>query len=1245
MIQGKSLSPSGEGLRATINGKYKTEGVKMKRFTAIGITLLILLGSFTVLMSVEDDVEAAPTRVVWRFFKGWIVGINETNPDGIPTVYGLNVTGTYLGNGTTTSPFLADINNTNGNYSVRVDAQFHDTNFPWEFHLDDCYGWNEAGGGLVSVPHPSNWDPLNTTNYTAPGILFYEKGTFSNISITILNATPQTPLEGVSFSFEKHPFHNTVQTGNVTDPAGEVLFNDLQYGIDLNDQVKIFISKENFTYDEGYGVGVTLINITEGNTTTVTLNITENDLVRSSAPAVGNNMDLPVDKNQVPNYVFVQFFNDMDQTSVNEDTLYLREKGGDKVDITYNWPTSDLCKIQPSEDLDHNTTYEVIVTPRVANTTGWEPLWRTFNFEFTTELSPATLRCQVHINGTMDPAPEGTQIRLNSNLPETLENGYFEFDGVLPTVGGHTIEIIGPKVGDLDEYLYYGNEISGILVERGQILDVFGLIVIKRETKTAIIEVLDEDGNKLEGANVTHQITKESKFTGVDGRATFTDVLVDMNTGFKASFDNYLEWPVTVPKGNDDPTIVNVTLYEKELPLTIKARSDYTIDLVPGIHIPVESKIQIDFENEDGFSLDMDEDTLTTDSLKIYDSNHDEVPIDISTPGDLSRWNVEPRSLLKYSSEYTLFISEQVASTGGVNPLWRDFTMIFNTETLSPSLVSGRITVREKGVEGVRVEVLRDGVPIASADSGFNGNYYITVDHFDFTMRNISVQADGSEMGLKTELFGPIELNAGGSRNFTDFDLSRSEDWFQVLYPVDDEGRMPVEGSITLKFKTVIDDHDPVEFVKNFTLTSPSVDLNITLTDGGKTVIINPEVLLDHDKKYTLSISDFQDGDFEREMVDVNGTPALIRGEQIEITTEFKPIDVILQTPSSANLVSVSVDTPVILFFTNYSVDPAKIEAAFEFKESLSGTPVGNLTFIWSNNNKNVEVGHDTLDGTTEYVVLLPSGKYGAGASVGAMTSSDFLAYFTTEMRLIDNTFDTNWPSQSNVGGRLVTTWENTLGIQIRIVILIEEERGSNNYTEYQDFTMTAGETDRQVTLNIDELPVGEYMAMVRIYDPSNMLLLNEYSRNIRVDKDSNPGGEDLLWVFVIIAIIVVLVSILAVYLISQSRKKDLDEELHEEFECPECHHLVSDDDAVCAHCGAEFEDQAYKCPKCGSMLDPEDEECSECGYDFEDQEKMELEDDEDTDEDMELDEDTDEDMDLDDEEDDLEEVEEEDED
>lgn len=1223
----------------------------MRRVMIVGLVITILLSSMVIMADEDFEADGMPTRAIWRSFGGWIEGLNLSNPDGVPSVFGLNITGMSPPPSPQKLPPVAatiSLNATSsGNFSAFLDISTHDPSQPWTFTLDDCYGWNETGGVVgVQVQNPSPWPA--SIHYITNGTLGYYKGVFGNISITVYNGSSGQPLEGVSFRFDKHVWHNSFESGNYTDASGNVEFDNLQLGLDSylgqNNLVKVYVLKDNFTFNNGNGSDIAYLPLFVNKTTHYTLTIDEDPLVRSSAPSSEMNTGIPVEKDRVPNDVFVEFFDDIDQASVGMDTLYLKEVSGEKVNITYQWPTSKICKIRPNEDLEYNTEYEVLVTPLVKNTTGYPQLWRTFRFNFTTQLAPGVLRCQVTINGTSNPAPAGSMIRLDSSLPQFLVNGFYQFNSVLPTVGGHTITVSGPTVGGNEEYLYEGNSIAGIEVERGQTIDVLGLHVTKRPVRSAIITIVGEDDTPLFGAIVTHSATLESKTTDLLGKVVFNEILMERDSGFTITYPNYKNDAMTITNGTIDPVLVTKKIYEKELPVVLKARTDFTTDLSPGTIIPVESKIQIEFKEKLGPSYDMNIDTMTTDNLKILNEENNVVPIDIeSTPGDASRWSLVPRDFLAYDSNYTIFIDESVATLTGGNPLWRDFTLSVETEALKDSTVVGTVSTRGKGVGGVKVEVLQNGVVKAKGTTSENGGYAIPIKHNDFTLMNITVRADGTKVGLSTGMYGPITLNSGGSREGADFELTRLPDWFQVLYPKDDEGRMPVTGTFTIKFKVSLDHSDMETFVDNFTLRNPEMDLNISVSDDGKTVIVDPVEILDNDKIYTLSVgAEFQD-EFFRELKDINGSFALPRGEVVQIKTEFKPIEVILQTPSSNILDNVPVDTPISIFFTNYSMDKTKIENSFELKGVISGEAVGNLSFTWSLDDQKVEIDHDRLMGSTEYLISLSPGKYGAGTSSGAMIKDDFLVYFTTVPVMINVPVVPNWPETLKAGAKMVVTLENPLGIGIKVAILIEEVRGSGNYVEKANVTLAKGEKDRQVTLDTENYKRGDYKALIRVYDPSKdpIVLLDEFPLNLEVVKDDSSGPDSILWVFIVIGAIVILIAILAVFLIAQSRKKDIEEELKEEFECPECHHLVGDDDTVCPHCGAEFEEQAYKCPKCGSMLEPEDEECSECGYDFSDQDQMELEDDSD-DEDIELEEEDDEELELE-EDDEMEEVEEED--
>jgi hypothetical protein len=339
----------------------------------------------------------------------------------------------------------------------------------------------------------------------------------------------------------------------------------------------------------------------------------------------------------------------------------------------------------------------------------------------------------------------------------------------------------------------------------------------------------------------------------------------------------------------------------------------------------------------------------------------------------------------------------------------------------------------------------------------------------------------------------------------------------------------------------------------------------------------------------------------------------------IEIFTEYKPIEALLQSPSKealANPKGVPVDTDIIIYFTNYTVDRTLIEENIQIVAVNNETEVSGLTYSWSANGRTLTITHDDFDGLTEYMIQLLSGNYGVN---GESMRKDLLVYFTTEVETDPTLIPiSELPIDPQKAGPITVTARNPRGTPIRVAVLIRPADNPNaNWSLINNFTLAALE-ERQVSLDFTGRQDGEYTVFIRVFDGSKPVVLNEYYKNIVIGSDTPPPDGIDLFIIVVIAVVILVLIGLGIFLFLQTRKKDIEEELKEEFECPECHNLVGSDDTVCPHCGAEFEEEAYKCPKCGNILDPEDDECGECGYDFSDQDQMEL--DEDEDEDVEMD-------------------------
>ncbi|MGA1872788.1 MAG: Ig-like domain-containing protein, partial [Thermoplasmatota archaeon] len=915
-----------------------------------------------------------------------------------------------------------------------------------------------------------------------------------------------------------------------------------------------------------------------------------------------------------------------------------------KIDLDYSWTSGNQwVNLVPQENLEYNSTYRLSVLPRVLDQTDMEPLWRTFSSTFTTWEKPPVVTGTVLINGTTDPAPFGTSVKVD-NLPVELAGGYFSVE-VKEDIQ-HSITVWGPEVGGEEEYLYYGDRSDPytFTVGRGDVHVATGLVVYEHPTRTVVLNVMNEQGQPLEGVNITQMITDEFEFTDEFGQAQFENIRLDQPTPFNATYPNYYAISFPLQSGNENPTMKNVTLLEKPLPIEIIAIGEVYIPLENNVIIGVDNYIRLDFQK------DMDGDTMTSDNIKIMGPGNVEVPIDIfNETTSYKKWRVVPRSDLSYNTEYKLMISESIAEAGGNNPFWRDLTITFSTESLPDAAINGRVTINEKGVEGVKIEVYHEDQLLDFGYSESNGAYLIDIKMNSLQLFPIKVIANGSEIGLTTSVLDQRTLKAGFAINNTDFELERLSDWITVIYPKDGMGRMLVDGAITIRFGEELERSDLASFLENFTLGSPPKDLDVQVSEDGKTVTLKPVDPLDYDANYILSISNFPDGEFSRELMTTSGNKALIRGETMEILTELKPIEVILTQPDQEDIDDgkVELDVQIYLYFTNYTVDRDLVESNLQIVNVDTDKPVGNLSFNWATTGRSVGIEHDEFDSLTEYMILLPDGAYGTN---GASVRTPFLAYFTT-MLIRDPTLMPidNFPTEEQEPGLITVTATNPLFKGIRIAVQIRHTSDpGEEYDEISNFTLAALE-ERQVQLDFTDRDKGEYQVLIKVFDGVKGVELNSYTRNVFIGEEDSSSSTVSPIIIIIIVAVILIVVILGIFLYMQSKKSDIEEELKEEFECPECHNLVGSDDTVCPHCGAEFEEEAYKCPKCGNMLDPDDEECSECGYDFSDQDKMELEEDEDTSDmyeegDMELDEEDDEDMELDeeDDEDEFEEMEEE---
>lgn len=1198
--------------------------MKNPGLNAVLLMLVMLLSSMGALFIGIPlvDADEPPSRAVDRYFSGKITNLDASTVGNFNSSKNVSAEGSDSNNNVVgpfwTSPMDWDF--ITFQWTLRVDIQNHDTIKPWMLKFSDRYGWNRTNGGTISLIPDSSWYSGVTPNYElAPDTMQYLPGVIGDMNFTVRNGSSGDPLPGVGFSFDKHPLYNTVwnisglvERGNVTDSNGVVLYQNMQLGRDSNNLMKVRFIKEHFNTADKTGIGYFPLKRNVQSNYQVTL--VEDPLVSQFSPSKGA-IDVETNKTKVKSSLFVRFFDKMDRSSVNQDTFYLQKVGGAKVPVTYEWDATDQSvNLQPVNDLEYNTQYTLVVTPRVHNKTGIEPLWRTFTTNFLTHKRPAIVRGSIIIKGTTDPAPEGSMVRLGNNPPVLLVNGAFNLSNVLPTPEGYNITALGPTVGGEQQYLYFGNWKAGIMVNRGDIVDLTGLHVEKRPTRTIIFKVSDEAGKSLEGVDITHAITNEVVTTDTTGVAILENVLKERTTRFRLSLEHfYVLTSYPVPAGWENTAVVNITLIENELPVTIKAWTDSAQELLPTERniISAEAYFRLEFDDA-GTKINMDPQTMTIDNLRLLREDMTAVTIDIEhETGDMSTWTITPRNELSYSTNYTLLLKEGIADQFGNNPLWRDYQVQLRTQGLDPASINGKVTIRERGVEGVPVKAYQGGTLLRSTTSGPNGFYILDIKLTQREAQNVRVEVDGSAYGLSILNITGLVLRAGGSLNNTDFSLTRVPGWMTVFYPKDHIGLMELGATITLGFKNPLQANDLETFKENFTIRGVS-DIGVSLSMDKRSVIIDPINDLEYDRAYELSVSFYPDGEMQRELLFISGQPALLGGEKLLINTTLKPIDVLVSRPIQNYNVSRTDD--LVLYFTNYSIDALKLEPKLVLKKALGNGTMANLTFSWDKNGRTLEIGHSIFEIETEYELFIPKEEYGANR---AMIREDFLFVFVTEKSRLDpqDRPELNLPPTIKEGKKVTLQVSNNVARPLSMVVEIRKNDESSGWKYLENFTLLPLEQDKAVSLDIDDLKKGEYQLRVRAIDPTTGSLLDEQTLNFQVTSKDGTTPKLLIWIWIVLAIIIIIIIILGVYLFTQSRKKEMDEELKEEFECPECHNVVSVEDVVCPHCGAEFEESAYKCPKCGAMLDHEADECSECGYDFSDQDKMDLDDEDDEEE------------------------------
>ena len=1174
------------------------------RKVTIALVMLMIAASALLYTGSEEAEGIPPTRAIPRTFMGFIGNYTLANRGDFVANITAETVDPSVQPPLQIGPFFGIFNGTHPalEFQIPVDITSVPAGSPWTIRINDRYGWNETGDGSISV---NPYQEFYWQNASAKTVYVLENGTLDQpayipgvkgtLSFTVLNGSSGEPLQGVAFNFEKHRGHSTIISGNYTDASGNATFRNMQLGLDQNNRVKVTFEREHFNTADL--TGYAFFELKEGVDTHHFFTLIENPLVRSAAPAEGT-INVRTEKDIVN--IFVRFTELINVSTVKQSTVWLEDGSAVKVPVSYTFNNDSMpstwAYLKPLQDLEYDSDYKLVVDTGVKNVLNDSSLWRRYESNFRTWKAPAALRGTVLVAGTTDPAPDGTTIWLDGLVPQALVDGNFLFSPV--SEGLHTLKTTGPTVGGIDEYLYTGMETDPIAVVRGDDITVPGLTVTRRPIVSIIITVTDKSGTPIEGASVTHVITDVESTTDSNGRAVFAGIRASFTQQFWVRAAYYQDSIVPLDVGDSDPAQFTLSLSENPLPVTITGRNGIEVELEDGSVISVDSYFVLTFNDL------MNPDTMTSANLKLFDSTN--MPLNLRIVNDtnnMKRWYLTPTASMLWGSDYRLWISKLVANSVGDNPLWRDIEIGFKTLPLAPASVSGRVAINDKGLEGFDVVFKHGSDTLGTTKSGPNGAFFLYIPMSQQTLTGIDALVNGSEYGLLEGKRTGLTLNADSSIDDLVINMVRRLNWFRVTYPTDEMGRMVRNGNITLSFDRALD-HTSDGFENNFTLGS--LQMAITPSVDGTGVIISPTQPLEYDTEYALTISVFSDMEYHKELRFTDGKPALIRGDTVTFRTELRPLTVTLQSPSGDVMNSVARDERFVIRFS-VAVISDSVEEDLSMVRVVDDQPVGNMAFQWRDDFRALDITHENFMPETRYVLRLPSGPYGQN---GAKLLEDFEVFFRSDswtdplLRPLPNL-----PNGSITASPIVVSLSNPKGYPINVWIGYRIRDTTLVPTELANETLAALESNRQVTLDFSDVPVGVYEIRVIIRDATEGSVLNDYPLYLTIE-ERTPGPERS-WIIigVIILLLIVIIGVAAfVYL--QSRKGQEDQAAREEFECPECHNTVGADDTVCPNCGAEFEEEAYKCPKCSTMLEPEDSECSECGYDFADEDKMEIDED-----------------------------------
>ena len=753
-----------------------------------------------------------------------------------------------------------------------------------------------------------------------------------DLEVKILNGSSGEPLSGVEVivdHFQELPeIPNSVNTTNGT---GSVLFEDL-----LPENTSVEATLDNFrdlssTQPENWVV------IEEGRRTTISFQLKEKPWPYDTDPSNGET-GVNVSRN-----IVVDFRRVMNKASVENTDNYRLYREEDGFNLSFEARMNqdgDAVRLDPLNDLDHNTTYVLRIDTGIKTSVGSKPLWRAMTVRFTTEFPLPVISGRLVDN--MDHTPvEGVEITLFDRRIVSNSSGEFHFGNVLPGTYSLSVE---------ESFLYDEFSETGIELDRGDVYDM-GDVELDRLPWGSLNVTVRSDYGPVLNAWVSIKDSAYNLTTNSKGSVSFSPVRADRLTLTAGAPHHSGIMEQSIVEENKT-SFLTINLIEDPLPVSVEP----TKLISPGIVKP-STLFNISFTEA------VKQNTLDVVISELDDEGDPSRELDLLpiTIGGVNKYVVKTISDLPLESEFMLLINRSLLTQEDEELLWRSYGYRFSTPEVPDSKVNGII--------------LLEGRPYPDLTFTLNGEEYgvneegifnVTVD-MDALELDLVLKVDGSSLGYEV-LYHNFSVDSGADIDLGSLSLSPIQGLFSVT-PGNGEASVDPGTDVVLEFRDPIasDESQLPELIELIPADAQApLTGTYSLENGSRRVVFTPSNRLEEGRSYIVRISSdlaFQGGDM-----------VLPVGKESSFTVRKKAVEIDLISPDSDKLNDLPLDGTL-----RFSFGVALNKTYLEESMDIDPFPL-RRSIVWhSASEASLRM---FLEEGVFYTLTIPSGVYGREGEV-----------------------------------------------------------------------------------------------------------------------------------------------------------------------------------------------------------------------------------------------------------------------